>query len=72
MLFVFSVIPIRPVILPRPIVTLFANKLYLLFIYIALYMLARHDADIGFLAGIVLCYFHVQYLCGMAMNSGDP
>ena len=63
-----SIIPIRPIVLPRPIVVLFANKLYLMCTYVLVYILLKRNADVGALAAIVLGYFHVQYLIGVEMR----
>jgi hypothetical protein len=52
---------IRPIVLPRPLVTLFANKFYLLCAYVATFVVASRDADIGWILGIILSYFHMQY-----------
>lgn len=68
---ILSVFPIQPLVLPRPIVRLFANKLYLLFAYVTMYMIAVRDADVGWIVGIVLGYFHMQYLSGIHRKKRD-
>lgn len=50
------------IVLPRPVVVVFANKAYLLAAYVAVWILSRSDIDAAAIAAIALGYFHVQYL----------
>lgn len=49
-------------VLPPAMVHMFSDKLAMMVMYVAVYVITLQDVDVGALLGVLIGYFHVRFL----------